>query len=128
MVPVPSGARQQRPLPAPVSPIAYGADVEQDKFDRRTVVYLPDSYSRLHRSRPFVKLSRGGDTRLVLYGQNPDAPLPVYGIGAAVEGCVEFKSRPVNVTSVEVKVSITTTLCLCLPLQCARQNYFTCSY
>ncbi|KAI0670876.1 hypothetical protein C8Q78DRAFT_1069600 [Trametes maxima] len=71
----------------------------------------PHAYEqRLALNRPtrrpagdFVKQSRGGNVSLRLFAQENNVSLPVYGLGAAVEGAVNL-TKTDGVTAVEVKI------------------------
>lgn len=52
----------------------------------------------------FVKRTKSGSVSLILWGQDGQAPLPVYGPGASVQGTVDIPKTG-GVTSVEVQVS-----------------------
>lgn len=63
---------------------------------------------RLRPNRPprsFVKQTKSGNVSLRLVDQDVRVVLPVYGLGASVEGTVEI-SKTEGITSVEVQVNI----------------------
>lgn len=62
---------------------------------------------RLRPNRPprlFVKQTKNGNLSLRLIDQDDRTPLPVYGLGASVQGTVEI-SKTEGITSVEVQAS-----------------------
>jgi hypothetical protein len=65
--------------------------------------------ARLRPNRPlreFVKQTKNGGVSLRLVGQDDQATLPVYGLGASVQGTVEINKTD-GITSVEVLVEWT---------------------
>ena len=59
---------------------------------------------RANRSRSFVKQTKSGNVSLRLVDQDDRVALPVYGLGASVQGIVEI-NKIEGITSVEVQVS-----------------------
>lgn len=62
---------------------------------------------RLRPNRPprsFVKQTKSGNVSLRFVNQDVRAEIPVYGLGASVQGMVEI-SKTEGITSVEVKVN-----------------------
>lgn len=73
----------------------------------RTHEYRLALNPRLRPNRPlysFVKQTKSGNVGLRLVDQDDQLPLPVYGLGASVQGMVEI-NKTEGITSVEVQAS-----------------------